>query len=427
MDPLVEALAVLPRDLDRLAVAFSGGSDSSALLHAAIAALGPERVRALHVCHHLQPEAERWASHCVAQANAWGVECSRLDVVVDPVGQGMEAGARRARYQALAEALQGNELLASAHHAEDQAETFLIQALRGSGVRGLAGMPTLSRLAEGWLWRPWLGVTREAIDAYAQAQALCVIDDPTNHDPAIDRGYIRQRLWPALSRRWPAAATTLGRSARWAAEAAEAVQVLAELDLAAVRATSDTLLIDRLLTLSSPRRAQVLRLWIEDAGFNSPDHRHLEQIMRLLNARERASPRVVFGQTEVRRFDHRLFVMRRLPPAPTESLSWSVANTLELPAEAGQLATVDSRATGTLQVRFRRGGEQLMRADGRRITLKDWFSQQRVPPWLRERMPLVYAGQTLVAVADYWAHPDSGVWPDAVILRFVWRHQWPRG
>lgn len=427
MDPLVEALALLPRNSDRLTIAFSGGPDSSALLHAAVAAHGPDRVRALHVCHHLQPSAESWALHCGAQAGSMGIACLRLNVVVDHAGQGMEAGARRARYQALAEALGDDEVLASAHHADDQAETFLIQALRGAGVRGLAGMPALCRLGQGWLWRPWLATSRQRIDGYAQAHALQVIDDPTNHDPAIDRGYIRQRLWPALNSRWPAAARTLGRSARWAAEAAEAVQALAEIDLAVARAAHGTLTIDRLLTLSAPRRAQVLRLWLEERDFDCPDHRHLDQIVRSLSANEQASPRVAFGDTEVRRFDHRLFAMRRLPEVPTQTQAWSTDQALQLPAGAGQLAARDGQPAAVFGVGFRQGGEQLARADGRTITLKDWLSQKRVPPWLRERVPLIYAGPTLVAVADYWAHPDSAAWPQGVIRRFTWGHEWPRG
>lgn len=431
MEPLVEALAQRPAVLDgapdRLAIAYSGGTDSSALLHAAIAARGPDRVRALHVCHHLQPDAERWAAHCVAQAQAWGVICSRLDVNVDSADRGMEAGARQARYQALAGALSAGEVLVSAHHADDQAETFLIQALRGAGPRGLAAMPASSRLGQGWLWRPWLGQTQAAIEAYAARNALQGIDDPSNQDPSIDRGYIRRRVWPALKTRWPGAATTLSRSAGWAAEAAEAVQALAEIDLAGAHAETNTLAVDPLRALSAARRGQVLRLWIERAGLDCPDHRHVEQIGHMLDAQAHTGPRVVYAQTEIRRFDQRLFVLPRLPPAPAESIFWSTGQTLSLPAGAGRLTAIAPRTGATFRVCFRQGGEQLVRADGRRIALKDWFSQHRVPPWLRERAPLIYAGQTLVAVADYWSHPASTVWPTGVVGRFVWRHEWPRG
>ena len=435
MKRLVDTLVDLPYPDHRLAVALSGGPDSAALLHSLVAVHGAKRVRAIHVCHHLQPQAEAWAAHCAQLCADWHVSFTRLDVCVDVRAEGMEASARRARYRVLAQALDTGEQLAVAHHADDQAETFLIQALRGAGVHGLAGMPSVKALGAGWLWRPWLTVPQAAIARYVVEHGLAVINDPSNIDTAVDRGYIRQALWPAVQTRWPAAADTLSRSAGWAAQAAEAVDALAAIDLGATSAAAGCLSIAALAELSCARRGQVYRRWIAQAGRDCPDHRHVQQIDRLLSVREHASPRVVYAHTEIRRFDGRLFVMSRLPLAPDATLAWGGGlSTIELPAGAGKLSLTDGSSvaqspphTEELTVRFRRGGEQLIERDGRMIALKDWFQSHRVPPWLRERAPLIWWQDQLIAVADCWLQRDCAQWPAGRVLSFCWQHDMPTG
>lgn len=431
MNPLRDALAARPRERARVAVAYSGGTDSTALLHVVAGLFGADHIRALHVCHHLQPAADAWAVQCAAQCNAWGVEFLRLDVAVDFRHQGMEAGARRARYAALAGALAQDELLAVAHHAEDQAETFLSQALRGAGVHGLAGMPVMAGLGAGWLWRPWLAISRDRIVDYLHANQLHWIDDPSNHDRTIMRGYLRTELWPALIGRWPAAATTLSRSARWAAEAAEAVDTLAAIDLERALGSDTTLRLAPLRELTAARVARLLRRWLAEQGSDTPDHRHIDQMLRLLHARQTANACVEFAETAVRCFDGCLFVMRRLGPPPDARLAWDGEEPLALPAEAGQLLVDRPGTSGGIRQRvcftvcFRQGGERLSDGSGRDTALKNWFQGRRVPPWQRERVPLVYAGDTLVAVAGMWSNPTAEAWPDGVPRVFVWRHSLP--
>lgn len=424
MNPLIAALAQPPPDCAGLAVAYSGGLDSTCLLHALWRAESRVPLRAIHVCHHLQPQSEAWALSCAQQCRVWGIDFARVDIAVEQAGRGLEAAAREARYRALAGVLAPGEVLVSAHHARDQAETFLIQALRGAGVAGLAGMPELACLGSGRLWRPWRHVDRDSILAYARGARLEWVEDPSNRDHAIDRGHIRESVWPAIVRRWPAAAGTLSRSAAWAAQAAEAIQALAAIDLARAETGRSDLCIATLRSLSLSRQTEALRLWLRRAERDTPDHRHMEQILALLCVSEHNSPRVSFADTEIRRFDGRLFVMPRLPEAPRGVRRlWHATRSLPLPSGAGTLRwTGLPGAMPALFVTFRRGGERVIVANGRSRALKDVLREARIPPWLRERIPLIYLDDTLVAIGDRWRHPAFGRLLGTPPAGFAWQH-----
>ncbi|MGN8157222.1 tRNA lysidine(34) synthetase TilS [Salinisphaera sp. RV14] len=425
---LTDLLRTPPEHAAGLVVAYSGGRDSTALLHALAHAGGAAAVRAVHVCHHIEAAAEDWAAHCAQECADLGVAYSRLDVHVGAGGGGLEAAARHARYAALADDLAPGEVLLTAHHANDQAETFVLQALRGSGVAGLAGMPGLTSFGPGRLWRPWIDRPRAEITAYAKAHGLAWVEDRSNHSRQRARGQLRTRVWPALVERWPAAAETLARSAAWAAQANDAVRALAALDLAAARTDRDTLSIDALATLSPARRAEVLRRWLREAGHDRPNHRHLAEIARLLGAREHAGPRVSFAGTEVRRFDARLFAMPRLPAAPPAAtvLAWHAGDAITLPPGCGVLRVHGVPACawpGGLVLAFGGAGARLSRADGGTEALSEYLRRTRVPPWIRERMPRVYVDDRLVALPGRWQHPAIVDWFGGYAPTFVWRHE----
>lgn len=422
MNALRRALETVPASTAGLAVGYSGGLDSTVLLHA-LRATHPNRpLRALHVCHHLQPDAERWAADCARQCAAWGVSFTRLDVVVDPAGQGVEAAARAVRYAAVRDELAANETFVTAHHAEDQAETFLLQALRGAGVRGLAAMPGLRALGAGRHWRPWLEVERAAIRDYADRQGLGWIEDPSNQDPAVARGYLRADVWPALAARWPAAARTLARSARHAAAAERAVAALAAIDHERAGRADDALDVSALETLDRDRQRALLRHWLAEGGHDRPDHRHVDRILALPGARLAASPCIAFADTEVRFFRGALFAMQRLPAAPDGRLRWNVRKPLVLPANSGRLELRPRpQKAALLDVSFRDGGERVETDDGSHRNLKDILRERRVAPWLRARVPLVYHEDTLVAVGDVWRHPRADALLALSNAHFVWR------
>jgi tRNA(Ile)-lysidine synthase len=263
-------------DAPRVAVAASGGRDSTALLHCTArqgAALGVE-VHALHVNHGLAPQADAWQAQVADQCRRWhvGFAAERLEGRPGR-GDSVEAWARRGRYRALAALARerGIDLVLLAHHRRDQAETFLIQALRGGGAAGLAAMPRLAqRDGIGWA-RPWLDLPRSAIEAYARRHRLVFVDDASNDDPRFARGRLRAGVWPALHAAFPDAETTLVRAAARAAADAAVLAEVANADVAVVSdeaaqaggvADGAALAVDRWLGLSAARRVNALRAWL---------------------------------------------------------------------------------------------------------------------------------------------------------------------
>lgn len=250
-----------------LHVGFSGGVDSAALLHL-LSGIAPARaagLRAIHVHHGLSPHADAWAAHCQRFCDSLGVTLTVLQVQVPrDGGDGLEAAARKARHAAFGSVLADDEVLVTAHHRDDQAETFLLRALRASGPDGLGAMRPLRKFGRCWLWRPLLGVPRAALLAYAQQQDLAWIEDASNDDVSLDRNYLRHRILPLLRERWPHADAAFALSA---ALCAETGTLLADEDAAALAdarsADPHALVVDKIKRLPAARRARVLRRWIE--------------------------------------------------------------------------------------------------------------------------------------------------------------------
>jgi tRNA(Ile)-lysidine synthase len=265
-------------------------------------------LRAVHVDHGLQPAAADFRRFCQRTARQWHVPLTlaRVKVKLDR-GASLEEAARDARRAALASALQPGELLVTAQHADDQLESVLLALLRGAGPAGLAGMPAVMPFGGSHQLRPLLGVERAAILGYAQAQGLAWIDDPSNADARFDRNYLRTAVLPVLRRRWPAAARTVGRSARHCAAAQLALEAAAaaDLDAAADGAALDLAVLRR---FSAARRAAVLRAWIARGGFRAPNERHLHEIEVMFAARRDAHPRLSLPGFSVQRRGNRLVI-----------------------------------------------------------------------------------------------------------------------
>ncbi|HEY0721407.1 MAG TPA: tRNA lysidine(34) synthetase TilS, partial [Gammaproteobacteria bacterium] len=381
---------------------------------------------AVHIHHGLQAPADRWLDHCVAQCAALKIPCQALRVsVARDSGEGLEASARRARYQAIAGVMEAGDMLLTAHHQDDQAETLLLQLLRGSGVSGLAAMAPIKTFAHGWHARPLLDCSRPQLHAYAEATHLAWIDDPSNFDISLERNHLRQRVMPLLHERNPAIAATLSRSARHFAEAAELLEELAGIDLPGVCGGREgTLSVRALLSLSPARRRNLLRHWIRMAGFLIPNTCHLQRICdEVLPAAPDSIPLVQWRGAEVRRYRDDLFVMAPLPPAPVVRIPWDLAEPLLLPPGVGTLTTrhieggglaMERLAGHPVEVRFRTGGE-LCRPAGRHEThaLKKLLQEQGIPPWQRERLPLLFVAEKLAQVGTLWccepyaAHPGE--------------------
>lgn len=432
-------LAAFP-DARRCWIAFSGGMDSQVLLHAA-ASLRKNAwmdVRAVHVDHGLHRDSTRWADHCRVSCRQLLVplEVHRVQVLRDR-GESLEAVARDRRYQAFSQLLGSGDLLLTAHHRDDQAETLLLALMRGSGLRGLAAMPAVAPLGAGHLVRPLLTSCREELRAYAQLHGLSWVEDPTNASLRFDRNFLRHRVLPLLSERWQGCSSAVARTAGHCAEAQQIIEALSEREIALVAGKRPgTLSISRLKDLDHPLRKAVLLHWIAGRGFLSPGSRRLDRIIgEVLSARRDAAPLVAWAGCEVRRYRDDLFAIGPLPPSPgPQPIRW-ISGSVSLPNGLGRLRLLGAGGEvidpsglfrGGVSVRF--GVEGLLcRPVGMAHSrpLKKLFQEAGVPPWVRRYLPLVFAGEALVAIGDGWVC-DPGPAGKMEGLKVCWQQD-PRG
>jgi len=404
----------------------------------ALAELRPEfanaGLRAIHVDHGLYVDSAAWAAHCERVATAFDVPLEIVRVAVDTAsGEGIEAAARRSRYAAFAAQLASGETLLTAHHADDQVETFLLRLLRGSGVRGLSGIALCTRFGVGKLVRPLLGVSRLELEAFGLARGLDWIEDPSNHDTGLDRNYLRHEVIPALVHRWPGLRTAVGRSARLLGEAGSLLDGEAERDAALVMRGAQ-LDVEMLRGLDAARQRNFVRHVLHSRGLLPPSAARLRSgLEQLLSARDDRQPVLEWAGGQIRRYRGRLYVLdsgfsaasERVDPG--EEFAWDGRAALDMGSLRGRLrfdnaAAVPLEVAG-LRVRFRRGGERGLVADGaHHAKLKKVFQSRGVVPWMRAHVPLLYAADELLAAGDLWSSPALATRVDPA-HRLVWdRH-----
>ncbi len=436
---LARVLADLPSPAGWL-VACSGGLDSSVLLHA-LAALRDDRsppLRAVHVHHGLQPEADAWAAHvraaCEALSVPFEVRHLRLEV---PLGASLEAYAREARYAALADCLHPGEMLLLAQHRDDQAETLLLQLLRGAGVSGLAGMPRCRPWASGWQARPLLDFSRAALRCWAEAQGLAWIDDPGNADLRFDRNFLRHRVLPLLREHWPGVDRTLARSAGLLGQTRALLDTCAGTALASCRAGAG-LSVTALRGLPAPLRAEVLRAWLREGGHPLPDARRMQVIGDgLIDSDAGVAPQVDWGGVSLRRYRDRLYLLPRPLPAPVAGeLAWPAPEPLDLgPGQGRLLALPATRGIPVHcweqgRVRVCRGvSGWRCRPPGRagHRSPRKLYQELGVPAWVRPYVPLVFVDERLISVAGMTFCDLPAARPGETLYRPFWRDAavWP--
>jgi len=427
-DLIESALADLPSG--PLLAAFSGGLDSTVLLHALAQsqAARARGLRAVHVDHGLHDDSASWSRHCRAFAEALDVELiTRAVAVARHPGFGLEASARRARYGEIEALLAPGEIVALAHHRDDQAETVLLKLLRGAGPEGLGAMRALRRLGRGLAWRPLLALPRAALREYADQNRLEWIGDPSNADPTIDRNFLRLQVMPRILRRWPEAEASIAQSAAWARAAADFIDQEAARALARIQGLDPSTLRHReWLALPQALRDPVLRRWLRSLGLPEPTHYQAAELVRQLGeAAEERQPCVRWPGTEVRRYRD---LLHALPPLQLPPLDWTAEFTgaeLQLPLDLGTLRLVGPRPPQPpprLLVRFRRGGESLrLHTGGHARELRDLFQEAGIPPWQRGRLPLVFDRDgALLAVADLWLGEAGARLFDQLDVRLEW-------
>jgi tRNA(Ile)-lysidine synthase len=419
-------LKSIVRPADRLLVGFSGGVDSVVLLDS-LARLRRSlrfRLAALHVNHQLSPNAGRWAAFCRTLCRERGVPFKSVKVRVAR-GDSMEAAARAARYAAYAR--EPADYVVLAQHQDDQAETVLLQLLRGAGVKGLAAMPPVrksqvaSRKSEGnpsivsrqsspSILRPLLDVTRSEILDYAKALKLKWVEDESNANTYFQRNFLRHEVLPVIARRFPGYRGTLARSAQHLAEASRVLDEVAAAD-AAGQLEEGTLAVEALRRLPAARAKNLLRYFLARCGASMPGTDRLDEALRqALTAKEDARVRVGLGDIELRRFEGRLHAVPKLAALrPGYARRWRGEKKVRLPELGGVLEMDRGRGGGIsvarlrgqpVTIRVRSGGERLQ-PDARRPrrSLKNLLQEARVPPWQRERSPLIFCGGELVWAA----------------------------
>lgn len=407
-------------------VALSGGLDSTVLLHllAAREDIRSRGLRAVHVNHGLHAQADAWAAHCAATCESLGVPLRIVRVQVHASGGGPEAAARDARHEALRGAFAPGEVVALAHHRDDQAETFLLRALRASGPDGLAAMRPWRRFGAGWMWRPLLHVSRRALHAHARESGLRWVEDPSNRSDAFDRNYLRLHVMPLLRARWPHADEALATAADACAEAGG---LLADEDrrlLRAARIADDELDVAALLAMDRPRRARVLRAWIAHLGLPPLPREGIRRIeAEMVPVRRDAASGFAWHGARIRRWRDRLHAAPLLPGLDAAwTGAWSGEAPLQLP-DGGRLQfDPPLRLPDAVSVGARRGGERIrLPGRGHHHRLKHVLQDLGVPPWEREHLPLLTAPDgELLAAGDLVASARFQQYLDASGARLRW-------
>jgi tRNA(Ile)-lysidine synthase len=358
---------------------------------------------------------------CEQQCERLRVPLTVLRVVVAAdTGESLEAVARDMRYAALEADLAPGECLLTAHHARDQAETLLLQAVRGAGLKGLSAMPACREFGPGWHVRPLLDVPPEVLLEFGAKFAPSHAVDPMNADLRFDRNYLRRQVWPMLEARWPGVGNALTRTARHVADAEQLLEESAAADLARLR-DGEALSVPALRALPLLRRFNAVRLWLSESGVKPPSSARLVEALRqVFEAQADHMPAVIWGEFAMRRYRQRLFLTRARPARLEGAYEWQVgcAQPLELGNGLGELVWTAQRggihpkfSHVLLQVRARGGGETLKpHSKAKTQSVQHLCQGLGVLPWMRDALPLLFAGNDLIAVADLWldAHWCAG-------------------
>jgi tRNA(Ile)-lysidine synthase len=404
-EPWVERL----RDFNRLMVAFSGGLDSTVLLHAL--AMQPElahKLCAVHIHHGLSPHASGWQQHVEHFC-----EQHRISLVIHHLTlsaqSNIEEEARLARLRVFDAMLDEQDGLLLAHHQDDQAETLLLQLCRGSGVDGLSGVPSQRALGKGQLLRPFLALSKKTLKAYAVAHQLRWVDDESNADVRFSRNLLRHQILPLLQKQWPAVVQSIATCASHCQQARSNLEDLARMDCSDLAKAQDFLDLLPLAALNDARLSNVLRVWLMSRGARAPSTSTVERLLHeVIRVPSDKMPCVQWGAFEVRRYRQRLYFRQQQALMPASSREdWPSFPSPWISTEGGAqwVATVARRGLhvplgSRVEVAYRVGGETLVWRGKTRI-LKKLFQQWGVPPWLRQHVPLIYVDGDLALVLDF--------------------------
>lgn len=413
-------------DFSKLIVGFSGGLDSTVLLHVLASQSSLQgKLLAVHINHGISKNSDQWQKHCQQFCINLGVDF-RSETVEFDRSSNLEERARTARYKVFSSLLTAQDCLILGHHLDDQAETLLLQLFRGAGVDGLAAMSELGQLGLSVLVRPFLSFSREQLEDYATLHGLTWVEDESNTDISYSRNYLRQKVIPLLADKWPGVVSNLARTATHCQQAKANLDELALIDCQDLLLPKTTLYIEPLKTLNFERLTNVLRVWLKKNQVQLPSTQTFQRLIHeVIWASPDAVPIVTWDKIWVRRYQNYLYLDReemRSPNHSVSSIDWiEFPKPLVLPdrnlnlsaqkAKQGLMVPLDAK----IQVRFRQGGEEFYWR-GQTKKLKKLFQEWEVPPWLRDKVPLIYINDQLAAVVGYavgdlfYSQDQQGIW-----------------
>lgn len=415
----------VPKRARSWVVAFSGGADSTALLHWLKHHSPDIELRAIHVNHQVSADAGNWARRCQRVCDEMGVP---LEVAVVSPDSPDESALRTARYQALQQSLEREDVLLTAHHRDDQAETFLLRALRGAGSRGLAGIPAIRPFGPGWLVRPLLQCSHQSLVDYCENHHLEWIEDPSNRLDHADRNFIRLHVLPTLAARWHDPADQFSRCTEQLRQTQQLIDTLANRHLSRLTVAPGVMSLAGLFALDAEQRHQVLTLWCLKQGLPSIPRTVEHRLSDLMSDNNDQSATLQWPGARLCRYRDELHLMAPASAAPTEAIvSATLPDLPDLASCCGRLEVLgetDSAARYPVTITF---SDQLshksavLKPAGRhRRALKHWFQEAGIPPWQRPHVPLLMHGSDLIAIADLYLEADLQDWLDRHKLRLRW-------
>lgn len=401
-------------------VGFSGGIDSTVLLHAVMChpALST-RVKAIHVNHGIHPQADVWQKHCCAVAERYSIDIQvcRIDSQPHP-GQSVEAWARTERYAAFKSIVLPGDILLLAHHLNDQAETTLLRLFRGHGPTGLAAMPIQRLLSNrARLIRPLLTLSKAILQSYAIKHQLSWLNDDTNFDPRFDRNYIRHKILPDLAEHWPAIIENVARSAELCRHEGAIVKKWALGEIKQWQTQCESAFsIDKLGQHCESEQIILVRHWLHLKTGQYPSYQLLLEMFRtLIDAKIDAAPCIWLENWQIRRFKNNVYVLseQQWSDVPDDyHVNWSGKQPLLVPGQLYPITkqllkqqglAVDQLDWNQVNVRFRKAGDRC-RPFGRSHsqTVKKLLQEYDIPPWQRDRLPLIFCGGQIVMAVGVW-------------------------
>ncbi|OGV30963.1 MAG: tRNA lysidine(34) synthetase TilS [Legionellales bacterium RIFCSPHIGHO2_12_FULL_35_11] len=406
---------------EKIFIAFSGGLDSTVLLHSLcnIPSLR-NRLHAIHINHGISEFADDWEKHCLNICLSTNIPLIIKNIKILKKSN-IEELARNARYKVFEEIVLENECIVFAHHCNDQAETFLLNLLRGSGVSGLSGMPEIRSLGKGELIRPFLNIMKHRLEDYAEQYKLNWVEDDSNTNVNFSRNYLRHKIIPLLNDKWPAAIRNITNCASKCRDAKENLSDLAELDAKIISYQDDmTLDLSIVPVHDSSRLCNVLKAWFDKYNIKSPTATIYHKLITdVILAKTDANPYFAFGKTEIRRFKNKLYLSFKefpdniIQPRFEDNCKYNnkiwddFPNSCNLNTKLTVIAKkadfgLSINANALIEIRFRKGSETIKK-NGHAKKLRNIFQELAVPPWLRDIIPLIYLNGELKLIVGYLA------------------------